>query len=271
MPSCLKCSNAIMYFIWLEVKACKASWTIIDPYHGKLVSTAILGCSDAEISAVLIEELIALEGNMLPAYGVVVGQFVNYTTNQGQWLHVDLNINAADVQYQAAVDVNEPNGQFQYQVLDNLNTGLFAPLSALPDGWHHLDANSTSGAMDYARSPILQRPLGCLTLFLGFFSAIFKATIPVWSNVTGNEAGNALIAMVTGSTRVFAFGAPYTSGNGVHDVHCNQGDPPGPFRPLDGIWQDGCVFAIKSDGTLSAYLGKFTTQSLNTNNNGIPI
>ena len=89
--------------------------------------------------------------------------------------------------------------------------------------------------------------------------------------MTGNEAGNALIAMVTGSTKVFAFGAPYTSGFGVHDVHCNQGDPPGPFQHLDGIWQDGCVFAIKADGTLSAYLGKFSTQSLKTDNNGLPI
>ncbi|HZU33469.1 MAG TPA: DUF2278 family protein, partial [Candidatus Angelobacter sp.] len=60
-------------------------------------------------------------------------------------------------------------------------------------------------------------------------------------------------------------------GLGVHDIHCNQGDPPGEFRPLDGIWQDGCVFAIKTDGTLSAYLGKFSTQSLNTNDQGIPI
>jgi hypothetical protein len=37
---------------------------------------------------------------VLPDYGVVVGQYLNYTTNQGQWLHVDLNINANSVQYQ---------------------------------------------------------------------------------------------------------------------------------------------------------------------------
>jgi len=208
---------------------------------------------------------------MLPDYGVVIGQFVNYTTNQGQWLHVDLNSNAASVQYQAAVDVNEPNGLFQYQVFNNLDLGLFAPISALRDGWHHLDSNPTSGAMDYARSPILQRPLGCLALFWVVWNAIFKTSFQTWTNVTGNAAGDALVAMVTGSTRVFAFGAPYTTGKGVHDVHCNQGDPPGQFRPLDGIWQEGCIFAIKADGTLSAYLGKFSTQSLNTDNNGIPI
>ena len=208
---------------------------------------------------------------MLPDYGVVVGRYVNYTTNQGQWMHVDLNINAANVQYQAAVDVNEPNGLFQYQVFDKLDVSLFAPISGLPDGWYHLDSNPTSGAIDYARSPILQRPLGCLALIWTIWNAIFKTSGQTWTNVTGNEAGNALIAMVTGATKVFAFGAPYTTGKGVHDVHCNQGDPPGQFQHLDGIWQDGCVFATKADGSLSPYLGKFSTQSLNTDNNGLPI
>jgi len=186
-------------------------------------------------------------------------------------MHVDLNINAANVQYQAAVDVNEPNGLFQYQVFDKLDVSLFAPISGLPDGWYHLDSNPTSGAIDYARSPILQRPLGCLALIWTIWNAIFKTSGQTWTNVTGNEAGNALIAMVTGATKVFAFGAPYTTGKGVHDVHCNQGDPPGQFQHLDGIWQDGCVFATKADGSLSAYLGKFSTQSLNTDNNGLPI
>jgi hypothetical protein len=207
---------------------------------------------------------------MLPDYGVVIGQYTGYTTEQGQWMHVDMNILAADVQYQAAVDVNEPTGNFQYQIFNNLDISLFAPILALADGWHHLDSNSTSGAMDYARSPILQKPLGCLTLFWGVWNLIFRTSIQTWTNVTGNEAGQALVAMVTGSTKVYAFGAPYTTGNGVHDVHCNQGDPPGQFQHLDGIWQDGCVFAMKADGSLSAYLGKFATQSLNTDNNGLP-
>ena len=208
---------------------------------------------------------------MLPAYGVVVGQYLNYTTNQGQWMHVDLNIRAGETDYQAAVDVNEPTGLFQYQVFDNLDISLFSTVLGLPAGWHQLAFNARSGAIDYARSPILQRPLGCLTVFWAVVDAVFRLDRQPWSNVTGNEAGTALLAMVTGSTKVFAFGAPYTTGYGVHDVHCNQGDPPGPFQHLDGIWQDGCVFALKPDGSLSAYLGKFTTQSLRTDSNGLPI
>ena len=203
-------------------------------------------------------------------YGVVVGDFVNYQTEQGQWFHVDMNINAGGAIYQAAVDVNEQNSAFQYQVFNGLDQSLFAPVSGFSDGWHLLASNPTSGAIDYARSPILQRPLGCLSLIVGLWNAITGASAQTWTNVTGNEAGEALVAMVTGSKKVYAFGEPYTSGLGVHNVHCNQGDPPGVHQADDGIWQDGCVFAIKSDGTLSAYLGKFATQTLNTNDQGLP-
>jgi hypothetical protein len=208
---------------------------------------------------------------MLPSYGVLIGRFLGFTTDQGQWFHVDLNIDAGGEEYQAAVDVNEQTLVFQFQVLDHLDANLFAPISALTDGWHQLESNPNSGAMDYARSPILQRPLGCLGILWGVINAVFGTSLQSWTNVTGNEAGDALVAMVTGSTRVFAFGAPYTEGLGVHDVHCNQGDPlNSAFSGLDGIWQDGCVFAIKADGTLSVYLGKFAEQTLNTNSSGQP-
>jgi hypothetical protein len=181
---------------------------------------------------------------MLPSYGVVVGQFGTYTTEQGRWMHVDLNVAVGNVSYQAAVDVNEPNGLFQYQILNNLNKSMFAKVSKLKNGWHKLKPNASSGAVDYVHSPILKGRLG------------------TWTNVTGNEAGEALVATVTGSKKVYAFGAPYTTGKGVHDVHCNQGDPPGQFQSLDGSWQDGCVFILKADGSLSAYLGKFSTQTI---------
>ena len=190
---------------------------------------------------------------MLPSYGVVIGQSGNYSTEQGKWMHVVMNVEAGGVKYQAAVDVNEPNGLFQYQILNGLDHNLFATDSKLKDGWHTLKPNASSGAMDYARSPILT-----------------KALKPTWTNVTGNQAGEALVALLKVSTKVYVFGAPYTTGKGVHDIHCNQGDPPGQFRALDGIWQDGCVFILKSDKSLSAYLGKFSTQTLNTDGNGLP-
>ena len=57
---------------------------------------------------------------------------------------------------------------------------------------------------------------------------------------------------------------------GMHDVHMNQGDPPGQFQHLDGIWQDGGVLVERPNGNLAGFFVKFVTQTLNTNDQGLP-
>ncbi|MGC1378076.1 MAG: DUF2278 family protein [Anaerolineales bacterium] len=208
---------------------------------------------------------------MLPAYGVLIGNFVSSGEHTGQWLHAILNLNVNDVMYQCAVDVNEPTLGFQYRIFDKMDAGLFQVISSMPDGYHPLTRDGSSGAMDYARSPILSNKLGCLAVILTFMNSIFGTQEQEWNTVTGSEAGDALIAMVQNSNKVYVFGAPYQTGNGMHDVHCNQGDPiNSQWGPANGIWQDGCVFVQKSDGTFSAYLGMFLNQTLKTDNNGNP-
>ena len=213
---------------------------------------------------------------VLPAYGVTIGIYDHSDSHQGQWLHEILYLRVGETLYQCAVDVNEPNGIFQYMTLGSLDRSLFQVISALPDGYHSLARDSTSGAIDYIRSPLIQKPEGCLMAFFGFISAIFGTrTTSVWHNVTGNEAGNALVNLVTGSSRVYVFGAPYPNPvpyPGMHDIHMNQGDPiASQFHSLDGIWQDGCVIVEGSDGKLAGYFGKFATQSLTTDSNGWPV
>jgi len=211
---------------------------------------------------------------MLPNYGVIIGTYDHSDAHQGQWLHEILYLNAGGQLYQCAVDVNEPNSIFQYMVLESLDAGMFAPISGLSAGYHELARNSQSGAIDYIRSPLVQQPEGCLTVILGFINGIFGSNEKVWNDVTGSEAGEALVALVTGSQRVYVFGAPYRDPNpypGAHDVHMNQGDPiNSQFHSLDGIWQDGCVIVETSEGKLSGYFGKFATQSLTTDDNGFP-
>jgi Uncharacterized conserved protein (DUF2278) len=212
---------------------------------------------------------------MLPAYGVTIGTFDHSGAHQGKWLHELLYLRAGETLYECAVDVNEPTGIFQYLTLGSLDQSLFQAISTLPDGYHSLARDSTSGAIDYIRSPLIQQPEGCLTAFSGVIGGIFGAkAISAWNDVTGDEAGNALVGLVTGSSRVYVFGAPYSAPNpypGMHDVHMNQGDPiASPFHPLDGIWQDGCVIVDGRDGKLAGYFGKFATQSLTTDPNGWP-
>jgi hypothetical protein len=216
----------------------------------------------------------------LPNYGVLIGTFNRFEqeppNNYGKWFHGFVFVNANQKIYRCAVDVNKPDGGFQYMTLDLLPS-LFTQISSLQDGYHELTRDSTSGAIDYVRSPLLNQSEGCLLAIYSLIARIFggKERKDLWIENTGETALTLLNNLVSGSSRVYVFGAPFHNVNpiedGMHDVHMNQGDPPGNFRALDGIWQDGCVIVQLPEGALRGYFGKFVTQSLNTDDNGWPI
>src|ERR1700761_5809472 len=146
---------------------------------------------------------------MLTSYGVLRGPLTSTGSHQGQWLHELLYVTVGSASYECAVDVNEPTLGFQYQILNNLDQTLFQSILQLTDGYYTLTSSADSGAVDYKRSP----------LFLNLSEV-------AWIKVDGDEAGTALLGMIQTATTLFVFGAPYDSdGKGMHDIHCNQGDP----------------------------------------------
>ncbi|WP_103352290.1 DUF2278 family protein [Amycolatopsis sp. CA-128772] len=214
----------------------------------------------------------------LPAYGVLIGTLVSFTredpTDFGSWYHGKLTVQAPQGQYECAVDVSTPSGvPVQYREVRNLDTSRFSPVSALGPGWHPLVRTATSGALDYLRSPLL-RGRGCLTLVAGPLAAMVNAILRSprfgWVESTADNALNLLEQRLAGCRRVYVFGAPYSHGLGVHDIHYNQGDPPGQFQHLDGTWQDGATIIESPAGELGAFLTKFKTQSLETGDDGLP-
>lgn len=202
----------------------------------------------------------------LSSYGVLVGTLVRFAREDpddyGSWYHGKLYVAAPAGSYECAVNVSTPSGvPVQYREVDELDRRRCAA-AELDPGWHRLDTTATSGALDYLRSPLL-RGRGCLT-------APWQPR-PGWVSSTADQALDRLEARLTGCRRVFVFGAPYGSGLGVHDIHYNQGDPPGQFQRLDGIWQDGGTIIESPTGELSAFLTKFRTQSLRTDAAGLPV
>ena len=79
------------------------------------------------------------------------------------------------------------------------------------------------------------------------------------------------LPLLSGSCRVYVLGEPYTRGPGVHNVHLDQGDPPGPYRAEDGIRQDGAVLCENAAGALRVWQVEFTTQPLHTDGTGAPV
>ena len=214
----------------------------------------------------------------LPNYGVLCGTFDHFKkedpNNFGNWYHGFIYLNTPSGIFECAVDVNSPTGQFEYMILGGLDKNMFTNISTLTNGYHELLRNSQSGAIDYIRSPFVNQAKGCLALILGIFNSIFKTNKKVWTINNGDDALNKLSNLLTGSVRVYVFGAPYTyGGSGVHDIHMNQGDPPGSqWYAANGTWQDGCVIIDRpGEEKLTGYFGKFVTQSLNTDNNGNPV
>ncbi|MGW5192699.1 DUF2278 family protein [Kribbella sp. NPDC004138] len=216
----------------------------------------------------------------LASYGVLVGRLVRFAREDpddfGSWYHGKMYIAAPAGEYECAVDVSTPSGvPVQYREVRNLNPQLFASTAALNDGWHLLASTPTSGALDYIRSPLLRGSGGCVTVvydpLLAWLNEILKSPRFGWIDSTADNALNLLEQRLLGCERVYVFGAPYSTGLGVHDIHYNQGDPPGPFQHLDGIWQDGGTVIQRPGGELTAVLTKFKPQSLTTDGNGLPL
>lgn len=194
-------------------------------------------------------------------YGVNVGPLYNYdlvNPDTGQWPHYHVRVSGSNgqvmdsaINLKSLTEVKIEYRRRQFASQDS----LFANVVALGNGQHLLGQTAMSGALDYVRH-------GGITGTTG------------WTLQTGNNLIDELNALLSGVERLYVFGATYSSGIGVHDVHMNQGDPNGSsFQHLDGIWQDG--------GVLFQYGGpqprlemlqiKFETQSLYTDDHGLPI
>jgi hypothetical protein len=195
----------------------------------------------------------------LHQYGVCIGTFNRFDNDgqQGHWLHglVFLDLPGEERPWRCAVDVKGLTAPVQYVLVEDISVTDFANIASLPDGYHDLAKTPASGAVDYVRGKVIV-PRG------------------KWITATGPEADDALRALVSDTQRIFVFGEPFHNvdgENGMHNVHMNQGDPPGQFRSDDGIWQDGATIILTSDGKLRAFMNKFTTQSLKTDENGLPL
>jgi hypothetical protein len=215
----------------------------------------------------------------LSSYGVLIGTLNRFTREDpndfGSWYHGKMYIQTPAGEYECAVDVSTPSGiPVQYREVRNLDQQFFAPVSNLGAGWHLLTPAAGSGALDYVRAPLLRGRGGCVAIvaspLIALINAILRSPRFGWVESTADNALNLLEQRLTGSRQVHVFGAPYSTGHGVHDIHLNQGDPPGQFQHLDGIWQDGGTIIESSTGELNAFLTKFKTQSLDTDDNGLP-
>jgi hypothetical protein len=220
----------------------------------------------------------------LSQYGVLVGSLFTpqEQTYQGNWFHgiFYLMVPGTSIPRRCVTDFSSANKDLiQYRIFNNLNASLFANIAALSPGYTALGTGPTngptSGALDYARSPLLVAGGPGSSLSDG------------WIVSDGATAVQALQNQLSSNPRkMFVFGEPFSdptpvtqdgvqSQNGLHNVHMNQGDPAVSSDRVDhqrddGIWQDGATIFLNADGSLTAFCSKFVSQTFNTNNQGLP-
>jgi hypothetical protein len=173
---------------------------------------------------------------------------------------------------------------------------MIAPMA---DGWHSLISNESSGAIDYIRwkpmwvtirIPILfyykwmiRIPPWIMPSKLKEFNASeINANVPFkilileqssfWKTGNNIDAIEQLESVLVQGNKVLILGQFFDTGNGVHDIHQNQGDPINGGHSTDNaIWQDGATIVQKADGNYVGFFNKFKTQSFKTDDSGHPI
>ncbi len=183
---------------------------------------------------------------------------------------------AAGTRYQIAVNVESDTGsgtsaEVLYALDEDWTPPDQAALLALPVGVTSLAGKDANPAIDYLRSragtpaqPLITRAA--------------MTDLPLPGKTASENLQNAVIqylnqAIADKSGTIYAFGALYTSGNGIHDIHMNQGNPAGDHAQDNGIWQDGLLVfsmptAANGAGQWVAVFIAFQEQVWSTDNNG---
>ena len=207
----------------------------------------------------------------LNAYGVLKGRAIARRLGSGSSPHYQIHVvDEKGVHFRIAINVRSQ--LTPSELMNHIKSHFIHPIttvvSSLPGGFSRLASNSASGALDLIRGNLVQP--GLMT--------------PLPHDLPGpdndlNEKLDQIVqrAMADEEALVYAFGERwgpepnkadryfgFIPGNGIHDVHMNQGNV-GRFVADDGVWQDGgLLFQFPLQQQWTAVFLKFQSQSWHT-------
>jgi uncharacterized protein YukJ len=180
----------------------------------------------------------------LKRYGVLKGRPIQSKLGTGPSPHYQIHIVDATTDYRIAVNVKSKQSpsELLYLVDDHFVHPVTGELRELPAGFTEIKSRPGGIALDYIRGNLFDR----------------RRMRELPYNVPGpdndlNEKIGAVVERAIGDEEVlvYAFGERwgpeprdkdkyfgFLPGNGIHDIHMNQGNSPA-FADQDGVWQDG--------------------------------
>ena len=179
--------------------------------------------------------------------------------------HFRIPVQAGSDSYTIDVNVESFDGsEVLYAILQGTAPPNAAKLLALPDG-----VNPPDGiALDYVRTTIDGKPM---------ITRAAMSLLPIGNkhDMTDQIASVVNQAIEDENGLIYAFGSFYRDSSsvaGIHDIHMNQGNPPGSFANDNGANQDGALFVyLPAAGKWISVFIAFQTESWNTDSNGNPI
>jgi uncharacterized protein YukJ len=201
------------------------------------------------------------------SYGVLKGTVTGHLRDADDD-HYQILVDAKGTMFRIAVNVQSsetpPDLKFQTPAVP---AALTKALQALAPGFKKLPGQNDDLSQDFVRGGIVKQ---------NNFKVV-PGDIPGADNDLKDKLESAVVdAVDKAGSMVYAFGAkwgPETNkkdkyfkflpGNGVHDIHMNQGNQ-GKFAKDDGVFQDGCLIFEYPGGKFRAFYMAFQGQSFDT-------
>jgi len=138
-------------------------------------------------------------------------------------------------------------------------------LTNLETGFHALDGARRDLGLDFVKEDYFAREA----------MSSLPATGPSIDDDLQDLLSLQLRRAIDNHAVAYIFGSKFGGGReaGVHNVHMNQGNPPGPFFKDNGAFEDGGLILQFGDGPTERWVGfflAFKTQSWNTDEQGNP-
>ncbi|MFD0743486.1 DUF2278 family protein [Phytohabitans flavus] len=211
-------------------------------------------------------------------YGVLKGIVADCRIETTDTPHYQIRLRTPDGDYRAAVNVRSSLSppDLLFFLDDDFRHPVTAGLDGLPDGFTPLPSSAGGLALDFIRA--------------GLFDPRRMRVVPTTAPGPDNDLGEFLDHYVrrlidADGGRAYVFGQRwgperdtadkifgFRPGNGVHDVHMNQGNS-GRFTSDNGVWQDGAlVLRVPESDRWVAFFLAFQSQAWHTDDStGHPI
>jgi uncharacterized protein YukJ len=205
----------------------------------------------------------------LQKYGVLIARATDRRLGTGQNPHYQIRLSDGEDEYRCAVNVlsKASPSELEYVVIERFDHTILAELAGMPNGFHPLPSRPGGVALDFIRGNLFKRD----------DVRVLPPNLPGPDNDLNEKIDHYVQrAMGDEDSLLYVFGqrwGPETQrdkifgfkpGNGIHDIHQNQGNIP-QFVQDDGVWQDGGLLLRFADQWVGIFL-RFQTQAWNTDN-----